>query len=73
MRNFEITVGSFPDKENLVADIFYDNIQVAEITNENNKLQIQIFCYKDQDYWEFSLDEFQKVVEKAKQKLIAVG
>lgn len=73
MGNFDITVGSFPDKENLVADIFYENIQVAEITNENNNLQIQIYCYKDKDYWEFSLDEFQKVIEKAKQKLIAIG
>lgn len=38
MGNFEITVGSFHDKENFVADIFYENIQVAEISNENNNL-----------------------------------
>ncbi len=73
MGKFEITVGSLPDKNNLVADIFYENIQVAEISNENKELLIQIYCYKDKDYWEFSLDEFQKVVEKAKQRLIAIG
>jgi len=73
MGKFEITVGSLPDKNNLVADIFYDNVQVAEISNENNELLIQIYFYENKDYWEFSLDEFQKVVEKAKQRLIEVG
>ena len=34
---------------------------------------IQIYCYKAKDQWEFSLEEFQKVVEEAKQKLIAIG
>ncbi|NGX56367.1 MAG: hypothetical protein K1060chlam5_00605 [Candidatus Anoxychlamydiales bacterium] len=73
MNKFKITVGSLPDKNNLVADIIYENIQVAEISNENKELLIQIYCYKDKDYWEFSLEEFQKVIEQAKQKLIAVG
>ena len=73
MKKFEITVGSLPNKNNLVADIFYGNIQVAEISNENNEFLIQIYCYKDKDCWEFSLDEFQKIIEETKQRLIAVG
>ena len=73
MTKFTITVGSFPNKNNLVADIIYENTQVAEISNENNKLLIQIYCYKEKDCWEFSLEEFQKVIEEAKQKLIAIG
>jgi hypothetical protein len=74
MNKFTITIGSLPDKDNLVADIIYENIQVAEISCEkNNELLIQIYCYKDKDSWEFSLEEFQKVIEEAKQKLIAVG
>ena len=73
MSKFIITVGSFPDKNNLVADICYENTQVAEISNENKEMLIQIYCYEGRDYWEFSLDEFQKIVEEAKRKLIAVG
>jgi hypothetical protein len=73
MKKFRITVGSLPNKDNLVADIFYENIQVAEISQEANELLIQIYFYKNKDYCEFSLDEFQKVIEKAKQKLLAVG
>ncbi|KPK32607.1 MAG: hypothetical protein AMS24_03805 [Chlamydiae bacterium SM23_39] len=55
MSKFKITVGSLPNKNNLVADIIYENIQVAEISNENEELIIQIYCYKDKDCWEFSL------------------
>ena len=73
MNKFRITVGSLPDRENLVADIFYETIELAEISNENNKMIIQIYCYDDKDCWEFSLEEFQKIVEEAKQRLIAIG
>jgi len=70
---FRITIASLPDRENLVAEISYKNKQVAEISQETNELLIQIYSYKNKDYWEFSLEEFQKVLEEAKQRLIAVG
>ena len=73
MEDFRITIASLPDRENLVAEISYKNKQVAEINQETNNLIIQIYSYKDNGYWEFSLEEFQKVIEEAKQKLIAVG
>jgi len=73
MENFRITVNSLPDRENLVAEIYYKHYQVAEISQETNELLIQIYCYKDKDSWEFSLEEFQKVIEEAKQKLIVIG
>ena len=73
MSKFEITIASFPNKNNLVADICYENIQVAEISQENKEMVIQIYCYENKDCWEFSLDDFQKAIEKAKKKLIEVG
>ena len=73
MKNFRITINSLPDRENIVAEIYYRHYQVAEISQETNELLIQIYSYKDKDYWEFSLEEFQKVIEVAKQKLIAIG
>jgi len=73
MENFRITVNSLPDRENLVAEIYYKHYQVAEISQETNELIIQIYSYKDKDCWEFSLEKFQKVIEEAKQKLIGVG
>ena len=73
MEDFRITIGSLPDRENLVADIFYKSIQVAEISQEKEELIIQLYCYKDKDHWEFSLEEFQKIVEKAKRRLLEIG
>ena len=73
MEDFRITIGSLPDRESLVADIFYKKIQVAEISQETNELLIQIYFYEDKDHWEFSLEEFQKIVEKAKRRLLEVG
>ena len=73
MKDFRITIVSLPDRENLVAEISYKHKQVAEISQETNELLIQIYCYKDKDYWEFSLEEFQKIVEKAKRRLLEVG
>ncbi len=74
MKDFRITVNSLPDRENLVAEIYYKHEQIAEINQETKELIIQVYApNKEQKYWEFSLDEFQKVVEEAKQRLIAVG
>ena len=73
MKNFRITINSLPDRENLVAEIYYKHYQLAEISQESDELLIQIYSHKNEEYWEFSLEKFQKVVEEAKQKLIAVG
>ena len=74
MENFRITIASLPDRENLVAEISYKNRQVAEINQEGEELIIQLYApCKEKKCWEFSLEEFQKVVEEAKQRLIAVG
>lgn len=74
MKDFRITIASLPDRENLVSEISYKNKQVAEINQETKELIIQLYAScKEKKCWEFSLEEFQKVVEEAKQRLIAVG
>ena len=71
--NFRITIGIPPDRENPVADIIYKHFQVAEISQETDEFIIQIYSYPDKEQWEFSLEEFQKVLEKAKQRLLEIG
>ena len=74
MDDFRITIASLPDRGNLVAEISYKNKQIAEINHETEKLIIQLYVSsKEKGYRDFPLDEFQKVVEEAKQKLLAVG
>ena len=73
MTKFEITVSSSPDRENLVADIIYEDVQFAEISQETGELRIQFYSHPKKRYWEFPVDEILKVIEKAKQRLIEVG
>ncbi len=73
MENFEITVNSLPDRDNLVAEIYYKNYQFAEISQETNKLIVQFYPHPKEAYWEFSIDEILKVIERAKKRLIEVG
>ena len=73
MEKFRITIGSFPDKEILVVDIIYENTQWAEIIQETDELIVQFHSHPRQKYWEFNLEDALEILEKAKQKLLAIG
>ena len=70
MNKFSIEVGSLPDRESLVSEIYYEDLQFAEISQETSDLIIQLYGYPNKPTWKFSLNEFQEIIEKAKQKLI---
>ena len=72
MEKFRITVASLPDREHLVAEILYEGIQWAEISQETGELIIQFYSHPRQKYWEFPIDEALKVLEQAKKKLLGV-
>ncbi|MCH1429135.1 MAG: hypothetical protein L7U87_00080 [Chlamydiales bacterium] len=68
--DFCITVISLPDRERLVAEIFYKDEQWAEISQETPELSIQIYPSLNSEYWEFNLNEAMKVLNYAKEKLL---
>ena len=70
MEKFRTTIASLPDREQLVAEILYEGVQLAEISQETNELTIQFYSHPRQKDWEFSLEEFFKVLEQAKNKLL---
>ena len=70
MNKFDITIGSLPDREKLVAKIYYDNYQWVEISQETDQLIIQFYPHPKKDFWEFSYDEAITVLEKAKNKFL---
>jgi len=73
MEEFRITVNSLPDRENLVAEIYYQHYQFAEISQEAGELKIQFYPHPKEEFWEFSIDKIIRIIEKAKKKLIEVG
>lgn len=67
MRKFKIEITSVPDRENLVAEIWIDEILVAEINQETEKLEIEFYL---NEKITFELDEFLKTLETAKRKIM---
>ncbi|MCI0382221.1 MAG: hypothetical protein L0207_04120 [Chlamydiae bacterium] len=70
MEKFRITIASLPDREHLVAEIIYEGVQWAEISQETDELVIQFYSHPRQKYWEFSFDEALEALEIAKKKLL---
>ncbi|MBF5058913.1 hypothetical protein [Candidatus Neptunochlamydia vexilliferae] len=73
MDNFNITIASVPDRDELVCEILYKGFQWAEISHETEEMTIQFFPYPKRDYWEFNLDEALATLEKAKKRMIGLG
>ena len=69
--NFEYSIGSDLDYEDLIVDIGFDNQLVALLTQEDGfeNLRIQLHSPKNASYWDFRLDELEAIIQKAKQRL----
>ena len=68
--DFEITIASLPDRENLVAEIFYKNTEWVEISAEVPNQFVIAFCNTDNgNYWEFPYEEAMEAIQEAKNRL----
>ena len=67
MSKFNIELSSVPDRENLVAEIWYGKKMVAEVNKETEKFVIE-FCLDEKI--SFMLDEFLEVLENAKRRIL---
>ena len=68
MKEFEILITSPPDREKLVAEIWSDENLVAEINQESDNLEIEIYA---SEKLVFSLDDLIEIFERAKKRLNA--
>ena len=73
MGKFEIEIASLPTREDLVAEIFYDDDQWAQISKIDGELLVQFYSPSKDEFWEFPLDNVLLALEKAKKKLLAIG
>ena len=65
-----VDIASPPDREKLVAEIFYDHEQWAEIHQETGSLMLELYPRRDGKPWEFSFDEALKTLRHAERRLI---
>lgn len=67
MKDFSIQIASVPDRENLVAEIWYGDDLLLELSNENQKLEIEFY---EPAVNRFNFEELNKTLIKAKNKLL---
>ena len=75
MNKFEILIASLPDKEEVVAEVYYNNMYWVEISQEPGVEQpiIQFYPPSDKECWEFPLEDALKALELAKKKFLGMG
>ncbi len=66
----EIIIASVRDREELVAEIWQENMLVAELSQEEGRLLIDIYPNPRGGPWSFQIDELLEVLQKAKSLLL---
>jgi hypothetical protein len=62
-------IASPPDREKLVAELFYEDEQWAEIHQESEQLTLQLYPRRNGQPWEFSFDEAICMLQRARRRL----
>lgn len=70
MDKFEIVIASLPERERLVAEIFYEDVQWVEISQETEELTIQFCSHPRKEYWEFPFEEALEILKQARDELL---
>jgi hypothetical protein len=68
---FRFTVGSEPEYEDLVGDLYFDDRIVCVITQEGgfDALQIQLYGPPEGRAWAFSLSDFEEALTALKKRM----
>jgi hypothetical protein len=69
-KKFSIKIASDTDREKVFAEIYYNEEEWAEISQEGEKLLIALFPPFQGKYWEFPLDEALEAIAEAKKSLL---
>ena len=65
-----ICVSSPPDREKLVAEIFFGDAQWAEINQERGGLEVEFYPRPDGEPWRIDYQDAVNVLHEAKRRLV---
>lgn len=68
--DFEILIMNAPDRDDLIAEVYFKNTQVACVMENEGDFFVQIFPCLDQDFWQLPLDNMLSTLERAKKILL---
>lgn len=66
----DILISSPPDREKLVAEIYFDRVQWAEINQEHDALQVEFYPREDNQPWRIAFTEAIEALSEAKRRLV---
>jgi hypothetical protein len=70
--NFAIEIASVPDREQLVAEIWWQDQQCCELSQEGDHLILELYPNQTGDAWRFTYDEFLEVLSRARDRLLGI-
>ncbi len=69
-KRFSFRIASDTSKEKVFAEVFYDDDQWAEISQEEKNPVVIFFSPSNAKYWEFPLEEALEALRQAKKSLL---
>lgn len=70
---YNICISSPPDREKLVAEIFFNDVQWAEVNQENNDLEVEFYTRPDGQPWKIDYSDVIRALHEAKLKLVGAS
>jgi len=67
---YRICISSPPDRDKLVAEIFFVDTQWAEINQERGALEVEFYPRPDGETWPIDYGDALKALDEAKRRLI---
>jgi hypothetical protein len=68
-KDMRICISSPPDREKLVAEIFFGNEQWAELNQEGGTLELEFYPKPSGKFWRLGLDNVLEALNEAKRQL----
>jgi hypothetical protein len=70
MIKYRICISSPPDRNELVAEIFFEEFQWVEINQESGMMEVEFYSRPDGQPWKIDFSTVIDVLHEAKQKLL---
>lgn len=67
----EIQIASPPDRENVVAELWIGDEQIAEVSNEDGTVRVEFYARPAPEQIQLSLDELVEALGRAKRNLVS--
>ncbi len=66
----ELQITSLPDRERVVAELWRDNVQLAEVSNEDGTFRVEVYAAPGKNRVAVLLDELEDALRRARENLM---